>query len=786
MSTDTASFADRRWVGRPLERFEDPKMLTGAARYVGDLTPPGTVEAAFVRAAFAHARILQIDVAAARQLPGVLAVYTAVDMVSTTPLTHLVEVPDVLPTPRGALARDKVRFVGEPVAVVIAVDRYVAEDAADLVEVRYEPLAPVSSIESALAPDAPLIHENVPGNCYHRAERDSGTAAAFRDAAHIVRRRMHLGRAMSSAMEARGIVAALDPATEELTCWISSQAPHQQRFFLATALGLPENRIRVVAPAVGGAFGPKDFIFPEDICVAWAAMQLRRPVKWIEDRTENFTAAPQAKEQQLELEIAADADGHLLAARGRFVGDTGAYSYSAPGGLIDYAMTAQAVPGPYRFGAYAFDIAGVLTNKAPIAPYRGVGFTGAQLIRELLLDDLARATGTDPVELRRRNLLNGRPHRSLTGMNYDGGSYAASLDKALSQVDYPNFRIHQAAARAKGRLLGIGISPFIEMTAMGTRSELTSGVNIFSHDRARVTIDLTGKLTVAVGTCSHGQGHHTVFAQVTADAFGIAPADVVIVDGDTGRTPWGMGSFASRSTVFGTGTILAAAGRLREKLLHVASLLLDTPEEALECRDGFVGIKGVAEARISFAELAQAAHFDLRIRSVLDDPSMTAEAFFDSDPTFSNGVVIAVVEVDPETGRVSVQRLVAVEDCGTMLNPALVEGQIRGGVAQGVGLALMEEQVYDDSGQPLATGYHGYVLPRANDLPEISIDHLTTPSPHTPEGVKGMGEGSSIATPAAIACAVNDAIGGPAAANIVSLPLTPPVVLAALEASAKR
>ncbi|MGY1812268.1 xanthine dehydrogenase family protein molybdopterin-binding subunit [Blastococcus sp. SYSU D00820] len=777
---ERAGFARTRWVGQPLVRVEDPKMLMGVARYVGDLAPAGAVEAAFVRSTLPHARIRAIDASAALALPGVLAVYTAADLAGTTPLRDLVAIPEVQSTPRGALAGDRVRFVGEPVAVVIAADRYVAEDAVALVTVDYDPLPPVASVEAAVADGAPRLHDDIEGNCYYRAEGDTGrTDEVLASAPHVVRRTLHLARAVSSAMEARGIVAALDPATEELTCWISSQAPHQQRYFLSLALGLPENRIRVVAPAVGGAFGPKDFIFPEDVCVAWAAIRLRRPVRWIEDRRENLTAAPQAKEQVLELELAADANGCLLAARGRFTGDTGAYSYSAPGGLIDFALTAQGLPGPYRMGCYAFEIAGVLTNKAPIAPYRGVGFTAAQIIREMALDDLAREIGLDPVELRRRNLLDGAPTTSLTGMAYDGGSYRTSLERAVELVDYAGFRERQEAARAEGRLLGIGVSPFVEMTAMGTRSALQSGVNIFSHDNARVTIDLTGKITVAVGTCSHGQGHHTAFAQVAADAFGVDPGDVVVVDGDTGRTPWGMGTFASRSAVFGTGSILAAATRVRDKLLRVASLLLEAPPEALECADGFVGIRGVPEAKIPFAGLAGAAHFDPGVREALGDPTLTAEAFFDVDPTFSNGVVVAVVEVDRETGEVTVERICAVEDCGPMLNPALVEGQVRGGVAQGLGLALMEDHVYDEQARPLTTTLHGYLLPHSTDLPEIEIAHLETPSAHTPAGVKGMAEGSSIATPAAVANAVLDAIA-PAGRDIDRLPLTPSTIWAAL------
>ncbi len=780
-AVEDLGFARREWVGRALKRVEDPRMLTGAARYVGDLQPAGTLEAAFVRSPHPHARIGGIDAADALALPGVVAVYTAADLADTVPLAHLIDLEGAARTPRPALAGSKVRYVGEPVAMVVAVDRYVAEDAAELVLVDWEPLEPVPSIARARAQDAPVLHEELGTNCYYASSSDSGgTDDAFARAAHVVSRRLHVNRLASSAMEARGILASLDPATEELTCWISSQAPFQQRYLLSLALGMAEHRIRVVAPSVGGAFGPKDFVFGEDVAVAWAALTLRRPVRWIEDRNENLTAAPQAKEQEVEVALAADAEGRLLGVRASFTGDTGAYSYSAPGGFIDFMLSAASLPGPYGIGQYAFEVAGMLTSKAPVAPYRGVGFTAAQTVREVLLDDLARAAGLDRMELRRRNLLDGTPTTTITGQAYDGGSYLPALERALELVGYEDFARRQAEARAQGRLLGLGACPFVEMTSMGTRSAMQSGIHIFSHDNARVSIDLSGKITAAVGTCSHGQGHHTAFAQVAADAFGVHPDDVLVVDGDTGRTPWGMGTFASRSAVFGTGTILKAAGLVRAKLLQVASLLLEAPPEALECVDGFVGIRGVPEARIPLADLAGAAHFDPGVRAALGDPTLSATAFFDTDPTFSNGAIAVEVEVDPRTGAVRVERIVAVEDCGTMLNPALVDGQIRGGVLQGLGAALLEDYVYDDAGQPQTTTYLDYLLPRATDAPRIEIDHLETPSPHTPAGVKGMAEGSSIATPGAVACAVLDAIA-PRGASIARLPLTPSAIWEALQ-----
>jgi carbon-monoxide dehydrogenase large subunit len=447
-------------------------------------------------------------------------------------------------------------------------------------------------------------------------------------------------------------------------------------------------------------------------------------------------------------------------------------------------LSAASLPGPYVVGEYAWEVAGMLTSKAPVAPYRGVGFTAAQTIREMLLDDLARAAGIDRMELRRRTLLDGAPTTSVTGQAYDGGSYGPSFERALELVGYEGWSARQAAAREEGRLLGLGVTPFIEMTSMGTRSAMQSGIHIFSHDNARVSIDLSGKITAAVGTCSHGQGHHTAFAQVAADAFGVHPDDVLIVDGDTGRTPWGMGTFASRSAVFGTGTILKAAGLVRDKLLRVASLLLEAPPEALECADGFVGIRGVPEARIPLADLAGGRHFDPGVRAALGDPTLSATAFFDTDPTYSNGAIAAEVEVDPRTGAVRVERIVAVEDCGTMLNPALVDGRSgrRSSRAWAPRCSRTTSTTRPASRRPRRTWTTCCRARRMRRRSRSTISRRRRP--HTPAGVKGMAEGSVHRDPRRRGLRRPGRPSRPAAPRSRQAPLTPSAVWEALQAPA--
>ena len=765
-----ALHAQRRWAGKRVQRLEDPGMLTGATRYVTDVQLPRMLELAFVRSPAPNARIVSIDLGPARDISGVRAVLAHADLSHVHPTQDFVELEGALKTPRVTLPGDRVRHVGEPVAAVIADDRYAAEDGADAVILELEPLA-----------DDHPIHDDIPGGHYFRQAATHGDVdAAFARAAHTVRRRLAVQRVVTSALETCGIVADYDAASGELTCYLSTQMPHLARAAFADALGLPVSHVRVVCPAMGGAFGGKEVMLPEYLCAAAAATRLRVPVRWVEDRSEALTAGAHGKEADAELEAAFDDDGRLRAMRSRFTSDTGAYS-SGIGAYVEFMVAAFTVPGLYDLDAYAYDTGGVVSHKAPLSPFRGVGMTTSQTLREVLLDDAAHVLGVDRMELRRRNMVADGPWRTVLGEQYEPGSWRTAFERALEMVGYEDFLERQAAARTSGRLLGIGVSPFVEAAALGSAGG-AGGLPGTSHDNATVSIDLSGRITVALPTFSHGQGHHTTAAQLVADMFAVTPEQVRVLDGDTARTPFGMGTFGSRSGVFIAGTVSHAGQVVRDKLLRVAEVLLDAAHEDLELVDGTVGVRGVPARRVPLAVVAGAAHFAPHVRAELGDPTLTATAFFDPPrPTHSNGTVAAIVEVDPDTGGVVIERIVAVEDCGTMVNPMIVEGQIRGGVAQGVGLALLERYVYDEMGQPQTTTLAEYLLPRSTDLPPIEIDHIETPSENGTAGIKGMAEGPASATPAAVVCAILDAIA-PCGNSIEALPLRPETIAEALAA----
>ena len=762
--------AERRWAGKRVQRLEDPGMLRGATRYVTDVQLPRMLELAFVRSHAPNARIVSIDLDPARAVAGVRAVLGPADVADIRPTVDIVHLDNALKTPRFTLPADRVRYVGEPVAAVLADDRYAAEDGADAVIVELEPLD-----------DAEPIHENLPDDRYfHEVAAHGDVDAAFERASHTVGRRLHVQRVVTSPLETCGIVADYDSATGELTCYLSTQQPHLARAALGEAVGLPVSDVRVMCPAMGGGFGGKEVVLPEYLCAAVAAIRLRRPVRWVEDRSEALTAGAHGKEAEAELEAALDADGRILAMRARFVSDTGAYS-SGIGAYVEFMVGAFTVPGLYDIGGYAYDTGGVVTHKAPISPFRGVGMTTSQTLREVLLDDAARALGLDRMELRRRNIVADGAWRTVLGEEYEPGSWRTAFELALQLIDYDGFLTRQATARTRGRLLGIGVSPFVEAAGIGSAGG-AGGLPGGSHDNATVAIDLSGHITVALPTFSHGQGHRTTAAQLVADMFGVAPEDVRVIDGDTARTPFGMGTFGSRSGVFIAGTVNRAGEIVRDKLLRVGEILLEAAREDLELVDGTIGVRGVPSRRIPLASVAGAAHFAPHVRAELGDPTLTATAFFDPPrPTHSNGTIAAIVEVDPDTGGVAIERIVVVEDCGTMVNPMIVEGQIRGGVAQGVGLALLERYVYDDSGQPQTTTLAEYLLPRATDMPPVEIEHIETPSENGTGGIKGMAEGPASATPAALVCAVLDAIA-PFGSAIEELPLRPETIVQALAA----
>ncbi len=718
--------------------------------------------------------MIAVDAVAALEVPGVEAVLTAADL-PHVPLVDLLPIDGLGKTPQHALAAGRARFAGEAVALVLAESRYVAEDGAELVEVEYEALPHVVEAEQAIAEGAPLLHPGLGSNVVYRRTRTIGDPdAAFASAAHVVRAVFRGNRYVAAPLEPRGCAAAFEQATGELTFWCSTQSPHLLRRRLALATGIGEARIRVITPDVGGGFGQKIPIHPEELAVALAARATGRVVVWVEDRRENLVAAPHAKEQLIESELALGPDGEFLGLRTRIVGDAGAYSFNNASALIEPYLSAVLMPGVYRLRNLAYEVLAVLTNKAPVAPYRGVGWTAGHCARELLIDRAARELGIDPAELRRRNLVRPEefPYESCTGMLYDSGSFQESLDLALETVGYEAFRAGQAKAREEGRLLGIGVSPYVEPTGWGTEGSAQAGWVLVSHDAARVTLEPSGEVSVAIGTPSQGQGHQTTIAQLVADVLGVAVEDVTLIANDTASTPISIpGTRASRTAVVLGGAVLKAAAELRERILAIAAFLLEADPGDLEIVDGGVALRDAPSRFVTLREVAETAYFRPEARTALAEPDLSVSAFHDPRATYANGCIVAVVEVDPGTGQVGVRRVVAVEDCGTMINPEIVEGQVRGAVAQGIGGALLERMVYDDDGQPQTTTLMDYLLPCATDVPAIDVLHCVSPSPFTPGGIKGMGESGLIATPAAVANAVADALA-PFGAVVDRLPLT--------------
>jgi aerobic carbon-monoxide dehydrogenase large subunit len=773
--------AGGRWLGRSARRVEDPRLVSGEARYVADLTLPRMLHACFVRSTEAHARIVAIDVAAAEALPGVHRVFVGEDLAAIAPLVDPMPFETLLKTPQPVLARERVRFVGEAVAVVVADDLYLAEDGAELVAVDYEPLPPVVDALAAMEPDAPLLFEQHGTNVmYREADAFGDVDAAFAEAAHTFSIRLHTNRCAASPMEARGAIAEHQAREGRMTVWSSTQNPHSVRAGVAAALGMSDHQVRVVVPEVGGAFGQKLSPYAEEIVIPWLARELGRPVKWIEDRRENLLAATQSKEQVVDAEAAVAADGKLLGMRARYVGDSGGYSFNATCGvLVEPQVAARLMPSVYTLENYAYEVDGVLTNKTPIGAYRGIGWTAGHTARELLFDMICRDLDLDPAEFRLRNMVapEALPYRSCVGANYESGSFTESLQMVLDAVDYPAFRERQRALRDAGRYIGIGLSPWVEPTGYGSRIGAEMGLPGPSHDSARMSIGLSGKVTLITGFVSHGQGHETTFAQAAAEAVGVPLEDVIVLQGDTDATPFGMGTHASRGAVVGAGMISRAGEKLREKVLAIGATMLEASPADMVIEDGRVHVRGVPDSGIGLAELSQAVHFGgVTAEDGGDDPTLATSAFYDPGGTYSNGCVAVLVEVDVGTGVVRFDDVVVVEDCGTMLNPMIVEGQIAGAIAQGIGAAVLEHAAYDENGQPLATSYMDYLLPSSTDVPPIRVLHIETPSPNTIHGVKGMGESGMIATPAAVCNAILDALA-PFEPGVPELPLSPDNVL---------
>jgi len=787
-----------RLIGARIPRNEDERLLRGGGCFVDDVNPRGVLHAAGPRSPHASARIVRIDTARARALPGVHLVLTAADLGELNePGPLLIPHPHLThPRTQRPLAADRVRYVGELVAFVVADSRYVAEDAAELIDVVYEPLPAVSELERALDPAAPRVHDDLPSNLAARLVQSVGEPeGAFQGAARILKERLTIERSCGSPMETRGVVAEYDPRGRALRVWDSTQAPLPIKNGLARIFGLPEFNVDVFAPDVGGGFGTKIMLFyPEEILVPLAAIRLGRPVKWVEDRREHLLAANQERGQLHQVEVAIDNDGRILGLRDRFLHDTGAYT---PYGIVVPLITATQLPGPYRLRNYHVEFNVAYTNTVAVSPYRGAGRPHGAFVMERVIGLIARELGLEPVEVRRRNFIQpdefpwdvGLTFQDGGPTRYDSGNYPAGLEMALDMVGYRDFRARQAEARARGRWLGLGVACYVEGTGIGP------------YEGAHVRVEPSGNVLVATGLTTQGQGHATTFAQIVADALGCDAAAVTVVTGDTRRFNWGAGTYASRALVVSGNAIHAAALKVRGKALRIAAELLEVSPHDLELAGGAARVKGAPGRELTLGALATVANpiryaygkdaADAALRLVKpragavlaegEEPGLEAVGYYaPPQSTFASGCHAAIVEVDLATGGVTIIKYVVQHDCGIVVNPMIVEGQIRGGVAQGVGGALYERIVYDASGQPLTTTFMDFLLPTAMEVPAIEIGHTETPSPLNPLGVKGAGEGGAIPGPAVIAEAIDDALA-PLGVRVREMPLDPGRLLALIE-----
>ena len=774
---------DGHWVGVAVPRKEDRRMLLGRGRFVADLTRPGLLHAAFVRSPYAHARIERLETGPARQAPGVADVLTAASL-GHPYLLALLERDEFVPTRMPILAGDKVRFVGEPVAVVIADDAYRAEDATELVEVDWDPQPAVASIEAATASDAPRLHAEAAGNRLVDLLMfdDDRLDAIFAQAAAAVTATFRSARVAALPLEGRACLAEWDDRDDQLVMHVSTQVPHQVRSGVAQALGLPERAVRVIAPDVGGGFGLKCVVGREEVAVAAAALRLRRPVRWIEDRQENLTAAFHGHEQRYEVRAAFGSDGTILALDAEIDCDTGAYSAFPFTCAVEPLMAATELPGVYKVPAYRARGRAIATNKAPAAPYRGVSRPQIVLVMERLMEKAAEALGLDPLDVRRRNLINRHefPYTGVNQITYDEGSYRESLDLAEKYVTEHDWSAERDRLRAAGHRAGIGYACFSERTAFGTpamsqrRMRMTPG-----YDTAMVRMDPTGEVIVTTGTCGHGQGHETTFAQIVADRLGVHPDQVRLRQGDTDLASYGWGTWGSRSVVIGGGAAGRAADIVARQLRQVAASVLEASPADVELAEGTARIRGDAAAAVPIAELARLVHFQAHRLTEDLRYGLEARATFDPPGTFSNACHAAMVVIDPGTCAIRMHRYLAVEDCGVVINPMVVDGQVRGGVTQGVAAALLERICFDPDGQPVSATLMDYLAPTAAEMCAVEIVHLQTPSGYGETGAKGMGEGGTIGAPAAVLGAINDALSD-TEARFDHIPVLPHDLSAAL------
>ena len=761
-------------VGARIKRREDPRLIQGLAHYVDDIKLPDTLHVAILRSPYAHARINAIDTAAAQNLPGVKAVVTGDDIKDT-----IGGIPCAATDPEGfpgikvphhpVLATDKVRFVGEPIAAVAATDAYIARDALDLIEVDCDLLGAVNSADAALAEGAPVLHEDWDDNLAFTWQIAGGDIdAAFAEADHIVSQRIDHQRLVPNPIETRGVLAQYTRGKDQLTLWSSTQIPHLLRTQLSIMLDMAENQVRVIAPEVGGGFGCKLNVYAEEALIGHLAKQLDQPVKWIESRRENFLHTIHGRDQVGQVELAVNSDGAILGLKYTVTADVGAY----------YQLLTPAIPtltglmlcGSYTFQNVQMDLTAAFTNKMATDAYRGAGRPEATYLIERMIDIVAHDLDLDPLDVRRKNFIgkDAFPHETGTALAYDSGDYTAALDRALKMADYDALRQQQADLRARGRYLGIGFSTYVEICGMGPSAAMPAG----GWESSTVRVDPTGKVTVLTGVSPHGQGQETTFAQLVADGLGVDLEDIRIIHGDTDAVQYGIGTFGSRATAVGGTAMVHAMGKIKDKVIKIAAHLMESNPQDIVLEDGKYSVHGAPESGLSLAEIAQVAHVGVGLPPETE-PGLAESHFFEPPNfTYPFGTHIAVVEVDADTGEVDLQRYSAVDDCGNIINPLIVEGQVHGGIAQGVGQALYEEAIYDATGQMLTGSFMDYALPKAHDFPRFELDNTVTPSPVNPMGVKGVGEAGTIGSTPAIANAVIDALK-PFGVRHIDLPLRP-------------
>ena len=775
-----------RIFGSGIRRREDPRLLTGSATYTDDITLPGMLHAAMLRSPYAHAKITRITTDAAQAAPGVHAVYTAADIegvLQPMPCAWLLPDSDLKIAPYPCIAKDIVRYTGDIVAVVVAETPYQAYDALEAIEVDYEAMPTVVDPEDATKDGAPQLHDDVPGNqAFHWVVKGGDADAAFENAEVVVEERIRQQRLIPNAMEPRSAVAQYNQVTGELTLWNTTQNPHIVRFLCSAVTGVPEDKLRVIAPEVGGGFGSKMPVYPADIVTVFCAKTLGRPVKWTETRSENYIATTHGRDHVQHVQMAGTKDGKITGLRCTVYAGMGAYlSTAAPG--IPTILHGLMLSGCYSIPAVKEDVYGVYTNTVPVEAYRGAGRPEATFMVERMVDLLAAKIGIDPAEVRKRNLIprfeDGRD--VITGLTYDSGDYPAALDKALAHIGYDDLRKEQATARDNHRYMGIGVSSYVEICGLGP-SQVAGAIGFQGGlwESAIVRFHPTGKVHVFIGASPHGQGEETTFAQIVADEIGVDANDVKVFHGDTDNTPMGWGTYGSRTTAVGGAALALTVRKIRDKAKVLAAHLLEAAVDDMEYEDGKFFVKGSPDKSKTIQDIALMAHVAWNMPEGVE-AGLEASTFYDPPNfVFPYGVHLCVVEIDLETGHVDLKRYVALDDCGPQINPTIVEGQVHGGVVQGVGQALWEEAVYDEDGQLVSGSMLDYALPRADLLPEIEVLSTVTPSPHHPLGVKGIGEAGTIASTVTVYNAVLDALR-PLGVTRIDMPFTPQRVWQAIQ-----